>query len=143
MIDLLAPLIARGAQQKTQLLRQAGGTRSTGEVSKILGISREALQKRRCDGQLLAVPHGDHYLYPACQFLGDRVVPGLDEVLQDIGLDRPWAALAFLMTPDDQLGNLSPLTALQRNDARLTKLTLRLARAAAGDGMMKEADGHK
>jgi hypothetical protein len=30
-----------------------------------------------------------------------------------------------------------------RNDERLRKLTLRLARAAAGDEMMKEANGHK
>ena len=44
------------------------------------------------------------------------------------------AALAFLITPDDQLGTLSPLEALQKKDARLKERTLRLARAAAGDG---------
>jgi hypothetical protein len=30
-----------------------------------------------------------------------------------------------------------------RNDERLRKLKLRLVRAATGDGMMKEANGHK
>src|SRR5258708_5190068 len=50
--------------------------------------------------------------------------------------DYSWggAALAFLVAPDDQLGGLSPLKALQRNAARLREPTLRLARAAAGDG---------
>jgi hypothetical protein len=133
MLDILSPFVARGAQQKTQLLLQAGGTRSTGEVCTLLGVSIDALDQQRRDGQLLAIPQGDDYAYPVCQFVADRVVPGLAEVLQEIGLDHPWAALAFLITPDDRLDQLSPLDALRGADQRLKELTVRIARVTAGE----------
>jgi hypothetical protein len=133
-LDPLAALIARGAEQKVELLKVAGGALPVSNVAKLLGISRQAVDKRRREGKLLAIPRGADYVYPACEFADDGVVPGLAEILGQFGLQRSWAALAFLVTPDDQLGGLSPLKALQRNDARLREPTLRLARAAAGDG---------
>jgi hypothetical protein len=133
-LDPLAALIARGAEQKVELLKHAGGALPVSNVAKLLGISRQAVDKRRREGKLLAIPRGADYVYPACEFADDGVVPGLAEILGQFGLQRSWAALAFLVTPDDQLGGLSPLKALQRNDARLREPTLRLARAAAGDG---------
>ncbi len=133
-LDPLAALIARGAEQKVELLKHAGGALPVSNVAKLLGISRQAVDKRRREGKLLAIPRGADYVYPACEFADDGVVLGLAEILGQFGLQRSWAALAFLVTPDDQLGGLSPLKALQRNDARLREPILRLARAAAGDG---------
>jgi hypothetical protein len=133
-LDPLAALIARGAEQKLGLLKQAGGALPVSEVAKLLGISRQAVDKRRREGKLLAIARGADYAYPACQFKDDDVVPGLADVLAARGVQYPWAALAFLVTPDDQLGGRAPLEALQRKDAKLKDVTLRLARAAAGDG---------
>jgi hypothetical protein len=134
-LDPLAALIARGAEQKLELLRKAGGTLSVNEVAKLLGISRQAVDKRRREGKLLAVARGADYAYPACQFDDDHVVAGLAEVLGQMGQEPlPWAALAFLITPDDRLGELSPLEALRRKDETLKEMTLRLARAISGDG---------
>ena len=133
-LDPLAALIARGAEQKVELLKQAGGTLPVSDVAKLLGISRQAVDKRRREGKLLAVPRGTDYAYPACQFVKHDVVPGLGEVLEEMGTDSVWAMLAFLITPDDRLGKRSPLTALQHKEQRLKDMTLRLARVAAGDG---------
>jgi hypothetical protein len=133
-LDPLAALIAKGATQKLELLKQAGGVLSVSDVARLLRISRQAVDKRRREGKLLAVPRGADYAYPACQFDEDRVVPGLTELLGHIGPEPTWAALAFLITPDDRLEDLTPLAVLRGKDEKLKELTLRLARAVAGDG---------
>jgi hypothetical protein len=133
-LDPLAALIAKGAGQKLELLKQAGGVLSVSDVARLLRISRQAVDKRRREGKLLAVARGADYAYPACQFDDDQVVPGLSELLSQTGHEPTWAVLAFLVTPDDRLGDLAPLAVLRTKDEKLKQLTLRLARAVAGDG---------
>lgn len=133
-LDPLAALIAKGAGQKLELLKEAGGVLSVSDVARLLRISRQAVDKRRREGKLLAVARGADYAYPACQFDDDHVVPGLTELLGHIGREPTWAALAFLVTPDNRLGDLTPLAVFRSKDEKLKELTLRLARAVAGDG---------
>src|ERR1700722_9390793 len=133
-LDPLAALIAKGAGQKLELLKQAGGVLSVSDVARLLRISRQAVDKRRREGKLLAVARGADYAYPACQFDDDHVVPGLTELLGHIGREPTWATLAFLVTPDDRLGDQAPLAVLRSKNEKLKELTLRLARAVAGDG---------
>jgi hypothetical protein len=130
-LDPLASLIARGAEQKLELLKQAGGGLSASDVSRLLHISRQAVDKRRREGKLLAVPRGSDYAYPACQFEDDRTIAGLPEMLLARTVDHPWATLAFLVTPKDELG-CSPLQALRHQDPKLKDRALRFARVAAG-----------
>jgi hypothetical protein len=59
------------------------------------------------------------------------VVSGLAEVLGQIGPGNTWAALAFLITPDENLGDLSPLDALQCKDERLKVLMAEVLRWGA------------
>ena len=133
-LDPLAALIARGAEQKMELLKQAGGGLSANDVSRLLHISRQAVDKRRRGGKLLAVPRGSDYAYPACQFEDGAPVAGLPEILAARNANHPWVTLAFLMSPDEQLG-CSPLQAFSGVDPKLKDRALRLARAAAeGDG---------
>jgi len=134
-LDPLAAAIARGAEQKLTLAKRAGGLLPVGEVAKILRISRQAVDKRRREGKLLAVPRGGDHAYPACQFAGDGVAPGLASVLAALGPERGWGALAFLVTPDgEQLGGLTPLEALGKAEPGVGEAALRLARGAGGDG---------
>jgi hypothetical protein len=133
-LDPLAALIAKGAEQKLELLKQAGGVLSVSDVARLLRISRQAVDKRRREGKLLAVARGADYAYPACQFDDDQVVLGLPELLGHIGREPTWATLAFLVTPDARLGELAPLAVLRGKDEKRKELTLRLARAVAGDG---------
>lgn len=46
-IEPLAPLIARNAEHRIELLAVAGGSLSSSEVAALLGISRQAVEKRR------------------------------------------------------------------------------------------------
>jgi hypothetical protein len=134
-LDPLAALIARGAEQKLALLERAGGALPVSEVAKLLRISRQAVDKRRREGKLLAVTRGGDFAFPACQFEGDDVVPGLARALKAFGAERAWGALAFLVTPDtEQLGGFSPLDELRRLDPQRTEMVLRLASASRSDG---------
>ena len=129
--DPLAELRARGAVQKRALVEDAGGVLTADEVAARLGISRAAVEQRWRAGRLLAVPGEGGPGYPACQFEGDTVVPGFADILVWFSRERPWGALAFLLTPDDRLGGLAPLDALKRREPALTAMTIRLARADA------------
>lgn len=135
MLDPLALLRARGDAQKRELLEEAGGVLSPNQVAERLGMSRTAVEQHRREGRLLAIPCDADHGYPACQFEAGTVVPALAEVLAEFGLERPWGALQFLLTSDERLHDLSPLSALKRRDSDLTAATIGLARGdAAADG---------
>jgi hypothetical protein len=137
-LDPLADAIARGAAGKEDVLKRAGGALSAAQVAPLLGLTAPAIRKRRSDGRLLAVRRADNYLYPACQFGTDDVLSGLEDVLEEMIVrnetanTRPWSALQFLVTEDDQLGGLSPV--VKKRDAMLTERVKRLARASVSDG---------
>src|SRR5207302_4227427 len=76
--DPFLEAMARGAEVKLELLDEAGGAWSAAQVAHALRISRQAVDKRRARGRLLAVPSGaGDYLYPRCQFTEEGVVPHL------------------------------------------------------------------
>jgi hypothetical protein len=131
-LDPLAELIARGGEQKMELLKNAGGTLSVSEVARVLGLTRQAVDKRRQSKQLVAVRRGAEYAFPACQFDEDGVVPELPSLLKLLD-DQGWVALAFLVTEFDELSGLTPLEVLRRKDRTLEAPMERLARIASGD----------
>ena len=132
-IDPLVPAIARGVEHRQALREAAGGMLSAAEAGALLSISRQAVDKRRRAGGLLAVREGGDWRYPACQFdagLGE-VVAGVPEVLGALEGQGGWVALDFLLAPDEALAGRSPIEALRAGDAAAV---LRVARADAGDG---------
>ncbi|WP_147707021.1 hypothetical protein [Microvirga massiliensis] len=81
-LDPLAPLLARNAEHRKELLRRAGGALSYEKAARRLGITREAIDEQRRAGTLLAIPEGSDWRYPACQFQVGDVVSGLAEVVR-------------------------------------------------------------
>jgi hypothetical protein len=70
-------------------------TRAT--VAALLGISRQAVAMRR---DLLAIPTGDGWAYPAWRFTGRRPPERVDEVFQALPTGRePLLVAAWLVTP--------------------------------------------
>ncbi len=132
-LDPLAALLAQGAEQKAELLRQCGGGLSVTEVAKVLGITRQGVDKRRRESKLLAVPRGADYRFPACQFADGEVIAGVPQVLEQLG-EHTWNALAFLATPLEELNERSPLEVFKTGKADEKELALRLARALASEG---------
>jgi hypothetical protein len=117
-LDPLAEAVARGAEMKQELLAEAGGGWSSAVVAKHLGITRQAVDKRRRNNKLLALKSaaGD-YVYPVCQFTSDGVVPGLDVFLGAFAPSGGWTRLDVLLTPAEEIGGASPLDALRHGDA--------------------------
>ena len=133
-LDPLAPLTARNAEHRSETLAAAGGALSSTEAAQQLGISRQAVEKRRRANALLAVRLGGDWRYPRCQFdeAGGEVVAGLPKLLGAFAEAGPWVALDFLLAPDDALGGETPLQVLRREG--LTPTLQRLARIEQGDG---------
>lgn len=80
--DPLAPARIRGLRARERLLAAEGGTCSVQEVADLLGLTRQAVDKRRKAGKLLAVTMGKQWhVFPAWQFVPSGVLPGVEDVL--------------------------------------------------------------
>jgi hypothetical protein len=116
-VDPFVEAMARGAAIKQELLTSAGGALTSSQAATVLGITRQAVDKRRTRRALLAVPNGSgEYLYPACQFTSDGVVPGLDHVLQAFQVQSPWTQLSILIASAPALGGKNIVEALKAGD---------------------------
>ncbi|MBZ5623335.1 MAG: DNA-binding protein [Acidobacteriia bacterium] len=113
-VDPFVEAMARGAAIKQELLTNGGGGLTSSQVSSALGITRQAVDKRRIRHALLAVPNGSgEYLYPACQFTSAGVIPNLEEVLRAFQIRSPWTQLSALLAPAPALGGKTILEALK------------------------------
>jgi len=113
-VDPFVEAMARGAAVKRELLTSGGGGLTSSQVSSALGITRQAVDKRRIRHALLAVPNGSgEYVYPACQFTADGVIPGLEEVLRAFRIRSPWTQLSALLAPAPALAGKTIAEALK------------------------------
>lgn len=112
--DPLAEARIRGLLAKRQLLEAEGGCMSSEEVAKVLGIKRQAVDKRRINGKLIGLPSGRVYLYPVWQFVDGKTLPGLEQVLKRLGVQDPWMQTAWMLNGNSRLeGRRIPLTVLR------------------------------
>ena len=130
-LDPLAPMLARNVEHRQKLLQSAGGSLSVEEAGHTLGITRQAVDKRRRANTLLAVREGSDWRYPACQFHDGETLPGIADVVQGFASAGPWAALDFLLASDTVLEGFTPLQVLKSGDR---DRVLRLVRSGQGDG---------
>lgn len=113
----LAVARLRGQQARVALLNSEGGALSASEVAELLGISRQAVNKRRQAGQLLALPLGRHgYAYPVWQFSGGDVLPGIPATLDMLVDHDPWMLARFFLSANKRLDDTRPLDALRRGE---------------------------
>jgi hypothetical protein len=130
-LDPLAPAMARNIEHRRHLVKMAGGTMSADEAGRMLGITRQAVDKRRRSYSLLAFREAGDWRYPACQFDQGEAVTGIADVVRGFSEAGPWAALDFLLAPDSALGGMTPMEGLHRGKR---EAVLRLLRAQRGDG---------
>ena len=116
-VDPFMEAMARGAAIKRELLTSGGGSLTSSQVASALGITRQAVDKRRIRRALLAVPNGSgEYVYPACQFTADGVIPGLEEVLRAFQIRSPWTQLSALLASAPAVGNQTILEVLKSGE---------------------------
>ena len=130
-LDPLVPALARNVEHRRQLLSEAGGVLSAEEAGKIVGVSRQAIDKRRRGSAILAIRERGDWKYPACQFQDGQVLAGISDVVRGFEAQGAWVTLDFLLSRDSTLGGRSPIEALRQGDRVAVE---RLVRANAGDG---------
>lgn len=112
-VEPLAPAFIRGIEAKRRLVEGYGGALSAEEVAGILGVTRQAVDKRRRAGKLLGLTTGRYgYRYPAWQFTNSGVVPGLQEVLAVLAPHDEWMQAAFLVGENPRLDGRKPIDLL-------------------------------
>ena len=120
--DPLAPARLRGLCATEQLLQQEGGTVSATDAASLLGISRQAVDKRRRAGRLLGLPLGRRgYAYPVWQCARGRALPGLEAVLAELDDRDPWMQIIFFLNPHSRLDDETPLAKLRHGDLESVK----------------------
>jgi hypothetical protein len=109
--------LRRGREVQKELLAAEGGVFSGAEVAELLGLSRQAVDKRRRAGRLLGVSSGRRGIaYPAWQFTEAGVLPGLEMVLSDLPIHTGWSPVLFMLSENAWLDNDIPLHALRRGE---------------------------
>ncbi len=118
-VEPLAPAFIRGIQAQRRLLEEHGGTLSAAESAQILGLSREAVDKRRQAHALLALSMGRHgYRYPAWQFTKSGTLPGLKDVLQALAPHDQWMQIAFFVSKNPRLNDATPIDVLKAGNLK-------------------------
>lgn len=87
------------------------------EAASRTGRSRQAIERLRRAGRLLALREGHQWRYPYWQFDPDSpggVLPGIEESLRHLGLS-PTGAAFWLLRPSDRLGGVPPIELLRRH----------------------------
>jgi hypothetical protein len=110
----LAPAFIRGIEAKRRLIEENGGVFTAEQVAQIIGISRQAVEKRRQSGKLVAVSTGRHgYLYPAWQFNESGTLAGLQDVLAVLEPHDEWMKTIFFVSKNPRLGDRTPVEMLK------------------------------
>lgn len=115
--DPLAAARARGVIARQHLIERAGGLFGVEEAAKRLGISTPEIDSRRRAGLILGVqvPDGE-WVFPACQFTDDGVVPGLAEFLREFETITEWTQLAVLLAESARYSGRSALELLRAGE---------------------------
>ena len=92
--------LARGAVAKQEMIQEAGGWFSSGEVARLLGITVSGVNLRRARNAILAVPlSGGEWGFPARQFAGGELREGMAELVRRAGSMDRWVLLSILLDP--------------------------------------------
>lgn len=122
----------RGIEHRKRIIEKLGGSLSVEQVSELIGISRQAVDKRRSQNQLIGLTQGKRgYAYPAFQFEDGKTIDGLKEVLDALSGHDPWMQSIFFANGNDRLNHRTPLDALRQGE---TEAVVRAAEAYGEQG---------
>jgi len=117
-----AERLARTAEFKRDLLQRAGGTLTTEQVRELLGHkSVQAVHKAVAAHRLLAVDDSGTKLFPAFQFDGGQILPGMAHILAAAPSASTWALLQFLVEGDEGLGPDRPIDLIKAGPEDLAR----------------------
>ncbi|MTV27819.1 hypothetical protein FTX61_20735 [Nitriliruptoraceae bacterium ZYF776] len=112
--------------------QQLGPAYTQGQVAALLNKSKQAVSTDR--GLLRLDMRDGRVGYPVFQFEGDRVLPGMQDVVRILSpvAVTTWTVASWLTNPSADLGGATPLEKLRRGDVSVvTAIAQRLAAAWA------------
>ncbi len=119
--DPLAKAFLDGLDARTRLIEQNGGVFKTEQVAEYLGISPQAVNKRRASLQLLGLTFRRRgHVFPAWQFDQCGTIAGLQEVLLVLAEHDEWMQNVFFVSPNTRLAGRRPLDLLR--DRKVTEV---------------------
>jgi hypothetical protein len=108
--DPLAAARLRGLRLQQEIMAAEGGSISGRQLADVLGITRQAVDKRRKRGALIGLSLGRRgYAYPVWQ-IG---LTGLEDVLAELKELDPWTQAAYMLARNRWLDGETPLDALR------------------------------
>ena len=115
--DPLARAFLDGLDAKARLIEQNGGVFKTEQVAEYLGITPQAVNKRRALRQLVGLTFRKRgYVFPAWQFTDRGTVPGLEQVLLALADHDEWMQNVFFINPNTRLGGRRALDLLREGE---------------------------
>lgn len=114
--DPLAEAKLRGQILRKELLEEEGGVIGPEEVGKLLGITRQSVDKRRKASTLLALELGSRFVYPVWQIEGNKTLNHLEDALAALKDHDAWRKLSFFVHGNVRLGGRSPLQSLRAGE---------------------------
>jgi hypothetical protein len=123
--EIYQEAIKKGLLARESNLKEAGGVYSLDAVSKLLGVSKDAVQQQVRERQLIAVLVKDEPQFPICQFSEYAPLKGLKDVLQELNTDNPWFQLHWLLSGDPRLDG-TPLEYLLNGRVQATIAAARM-----------------
>jgi hypothetical protein len=106
----------RGLERMAALRKAAEPVLESGEVGKLLGVSRETIRKKVDRHQLLALPKGGDRVFPAFQFADGDVLPGVAEVLAALDTASVFVALSFFLSQHPAFDGRTAIQLLQAGE---------------------------
>ena len=103
----------RGKKYRQTSIQEAFSSQA---VANLLKISDEDLAQLRRSNQIVFLDDGNSYVYPKCQFDGDRVIDGIDRVIAELPIVDGWTQLIFLESGDPSLQGDKPIDRLRSGD---------------------------
>jgi len=115
--DPLARAFLDGLHAKARLIEENGGVFKTDQVAEYLGVTPQAVNKRRALRQLVGITFRKRgYVFPAWQFTDRGTVAGLEQVLLALANYDEWMQNVFFINPNTRLGGRRPLDLLREGE---------------------------
>jgi hypothetical protein len=109
----LEDAIVRGEVVRQRLATAEGGSISTAEAARRLGISEATALRRWHCHRLVGWRHGKAVRFPVWQFAGGQMLGGIEEILQILDSDDQWRVMLYFLGNRRSLAGRRPLDLLR------------------------------
>jgi hypothetical protein len=108
--------LARGKRLRRKMAEAEGGAMTCRETARLLGITESAVLKNWKGHGLIGWVRGKNVFFPRWQFIGGRLLPGIEEILQTFASDDHWRLMAYFLCTRHSLNNRRPLDLIRSGE---------------------------